>query len=233
MKLAIDHLPLAQIVPRETLHLAHVAEERFEVVRSVHHGHVRAVLSALRRLGLERLLAARPCRERDLVVAMLVARLLEPCSKLATTRWWHVTTLPAQLGVEDATEDELYAAMDWLLERQLAVEKKLAARHLAEGGLALFDLTSSYFEGTCCPLAARGHNRDGKRNKLQVNYGLLTDRAGRPISVSVFSGNTGDPKTLVPEVEKIRQRFAPFCRRFTAAGATRGRRQMPNDSAHC
>jgi len=183
------------------------AEERFEVVRSAHHGHVRAVLSALRRLGLERLLAARPCRERDLVVAMLVARLLEPCSKLATTRWWHVTTLPAQLGVEDATEDELYAAMDWLLERQLAVEKKLAARHLAEGGLALFDLTSSYFEGTCCPLAARGHNRDGKRNKLQVNYGLLTDRAGRPISVSVFSGNTGDPKTLVPEVEKIRQRF--------------------------
>jgi hypothetical protein len=182
-------------------------EERFEALRSLHHGHVVAVLTAMRRLGFEKLIASRRSRERDLVVALVAARILRPSSKLATTRWWHLTTLPESLGVEDASEDDLYAAMDWLLERQKGIEKKLAARHLEEGGLALFDLTSSYFEGTHCPLAARGHNRDGKRNKLQVNYGLLTDRKGRAVAVSVFEGNTGDPTTLLPQVEKLRESF--------------------------
>ena len=182
-------------------------EEQFAIVRSSHHGHVEAVRTALRRLGFARLLAHQPSRERELVVAMVAARILWPGSKLATHRWWHLTTLPESLGVTDATEDDLYAAMDWLLERQEAIEKKLATRHLREGGFALCDLTSSYFEGTHCPLAARGHDRDGKRDKLQVNYGLLADRAGRPVAVSVFAGNTNDPKTLLPQVDQLRQRF--------------------------
>ena len=182
-------------------------EEQFAVVRSFHHGHVESVLTAMRRLGFARLLAHQPSRERALVVALVAARILWPGSKLATHRWWHLTTLPESLGVADATEDDLYAAMDWLLERQGAIEKKLAVRHLREGGFALCDLTSSYFEGTHCPLAARGHDRDGKRDKLQVNYGLLADRAGRPVAVSVFAGNTNDPKTLLPQVDRLRERF--------------------------
>jgi transposase len=165
------------------------------------------VLTAMRRLDFARLLARSPSRERELVVALVVARLLWPASKLATHRWWHVTTLPESLGVADATEDDLYAAMDWLLGRQEAIEKKLAARHLREGGFALCDLSSSYFEGTHCPLAARGHNRDGRRDKLQVNYGLLADRRGRPVAISAFEGNTNDPKTLLPQVDRLRQRF--------------------------
>jgi transposase len=161
----------------------------------------------MRRLGFEALLASRPSRERALAVAMIVARILEPDSKLATTRWWHTTTLPADLGVRDADEDDLYAAMDWLLARQARIERKLAARHLKEGGLVLYDLTSSYFEGTTCPLAAFGHDRDGKKGKLQVNYGLLSDARGCPVAVSVFPGNTGDPTTLLPEVERVRADF--------------------------
>jgi len=138
---------------------------------------------------------------------MVAARVIEPYSKLATTRWWHITTLPSELGVEDATEDDLYEAMDWLLERQDRIEKKLAERHLKEGGMVLYDLTSSYFEGSTCPLAKLGHNRDGKKGKLQVNYGLLTDQRGCPVSVSVHDGNTADPKTLMPKVQKIKERF--------------------------
>jgi Transposase DDE domain len=179
----------------------------FEVVASTHHGHVQAVRLAMQRLGFEALIASRPSPERDLVVAMVAARILEPDSKLATTRWWHTTTLPASLGVADADEDALYDAMDWLLARQERIEQKLAARHLQAGGLVLYDLTSSYFEGTTCPLAARGHNRDGKKGKLQVNYGLLTDGRGRPVAVSVFKGNTGDPTTLLPQVTRVRDRF--------------------------
>jgi hypothetical protein len=182
-------------------------EETFAVVRSPHHGHVQAILRAMERLGFAALVASRPSRQRDLVVAMVAARVLAPRSKLATTRWWHTTTLPDVLGVETATEDELYEAMDWLLERQAVIEKKLAARHLREQGLVLYDLTSSYFEGVTCPLAAFGHNRDGKRGKLQVNYGLLTTGVGVPVCVSVFAGNTADPKTLLPQVTKLRERF--------------------------
>jgi hypothetical protein len=180
----------------------------FEVVHSQHHGHVQAVRTAMDQLGFASLIASRPSRERDLIVAMVMARILEPTSKLATTRWWHTTTLPALCGVADADADDLYAALDWLITRQAHIEKKLAARHLDTGGVVLYDLSSSYFEGTTCPLAALGYNRDGKRGKLQVNYGLLTDPRGRPIAVSVFPGNTGDPTTLMPQVEKLQKTFA-------------------------
>ncbi|MFH1725619.1 MAG: IS1634 family transposase [Elusimicrobiota bacterium] len=183
------------------------AADHFEVVASAHHGHVRAVMATMKRLGFGTLITSTRSRERDLVVAMVAARILEPESKLATTRWWNTTTLPAELGVADADEDDLYDAMDWLLKRQPRIEKKLAARHLKEGGSVLFDLTSSYFEGVTCPLAALGKNRDGKKGKLQVNYGLVTDEQGRPVTVSVFKGNTGDPKTLMPQVQKVKEAF--------------------------
>lgn len=182
-------------------------ESVFEIVRSVHHGHVEAVLAAMQRLGLESLLASRPSRERTLAMALIAVRVLAPQSKLATTRWWHTTSLPQQLGVADATEADLYAAMDWLLAHQDTIEAKLAKRHLKNDGMALYDLSSSYVEGRCCPLAARGHNRDGKVGKLQINYGLLTDGDGRPVAVSVLPGNAGDAPTFMPQVETIRERF--------------------------
>jgi len=182
-------------------------KDLFATVSSRRHGHVQAVLSAMDRLGLGALLASRRSRERDLIVGALAARICRPDSKLATTRWWKDTTLPETLGLEGADENDLYAAMDWLLLRQERIEKKLAARHLAEGGLVMVDLTSSYFEGCTCPLARLGHNRDGKKGKLQVNYGLVTDGRGCPVSVSVFDGNVGDPKTLLPQVTKVRERL--------------------------
>jgi len=183
------------------------AEETFEVIASPHHGHVQAVLCAMRRLGVPELIASRPSPQRDRVVAMVAARVLEPHSKLATTRWWHVTTLPEILGVVETDEDDLYEAMDWLLKRQGRIEQKLAARHLENDALALYDLSSSYFEGVTCPLAEFGHNRDGKKGKRQVNYGLLTNALGIPVSVSVFKGNSGDPKTLLPQIDKVREQF--------------------------
>lgn len=181
--------------------------EAFEVLCSLHHGHVEAVLLTMRRLDLTRCIDSRSSRERDLVLAMIAARILAPNSKLATTRWWQDTTLPAIVGVEDADENDLYAALDWLLERQERIEKKLAARHLDDDSLVLYDLSSSYFEGTSCPLAAFGHNRDGKKGKLQVNYGLLTNVRGIPVSVSVFVGNMTDPKTLLIQVRRVREIF--------------------------
>lgn len=210
----LSHLPddIIELIRRSLKGETFVSvPDAFDKVESWHHGHVDAVLRAMKRLGFEQLIGLRRCRERDLVVAMVAGRILEPDnnknSKLANTRWWNITTLPAVLGIGDADEDELYAAMDWLLERQDRIEKKLAARHLNEGGLVLYDLSSSYFEGVTCPLAALGHNRDGKAGKLQVNYGLLADQVGRPIAVSVFPGNTVDSKTLLPQVEKMRERF--------------------------
>ena len=182
-------------------------EELFEVVRSRSHGAVQAVRVAMQRLGFEGLIASRASPERERICAMVAARVLEPHTKLATTRWWHTTTLAEEYGVEGADERDLYAAMDWLLERQGTIERKLAARHLKEGSLALYDLSSSYFEGTHCALAKLGHDRDGKRHKLQVNYGLLTNRAGCPVAVSVYEGNTGDAKTLMPQVKKLREDF--------------------------
>lgn len=183
-------------------------EDGLEVVRSLAHGHVDAVRTAMRRLGFDKLIDARASRERDLVMAMVAERIIAPeASKLGMTRAWTETTLADDLGVADADEDELYAAMDWLIERQEAIEKRLAKRHLKAGGLVLFDLTSSYFEGVTCPLARIGYSRDGKRGTLQVNYGLVTDARGCPVSVSVFEGNTADPKTLLGQVEKVKTSF--------------------------
>ena len=193
-------------------------EDAFEIVKdgSRAHGHIEAVLNTMTRLGFDKLLASRRSPERDLVVAMVVARILEPQSKLATSLWWHTTTIPEILGVMDADENDLYAALDWVLERQELIEKKLAARHLDNDGLALYDLTSSYFEGVTCPLASLGFSRDGKKGKLQVNYGLLTNQQGIPVSVSVFKGNTGDPKTLLPQVVKVQKNFG--IERFVMVG---------------
>ena len=183
------------------------ASELFEVTASRIHGDTHAVLSAMRRLGFRELLSSRPSFEAEIVMGLVAARIVAPHTKLATGRWWQTRTLPQDLRIEHATEDDLYQSMDWLLDHQETIEKKLAARHLAEGGLALYDLSSSYFEGKTCPLAAIGHNRDGKKNKLQVNYGLLTDRRGCPVAVSVYEGNTGDAKTLMPQVEKLKKSF--------------------------
>jgi len=171
------------------------------------HGHVEALLAMLHHLGLEAVISSKRCRERDLVVAMIIQRLIDPCSKLATTRAWHATTLAEELGVAEATEDELYAALDWLLARQERIEKKLAARHLTEGGLVLYDVTSSSYEGRTCPLAHFGHNRDGDKQLPIIVYGVMTDGEGRPVAVEVYPGNTGDPTTVGDQVEKLRQRF--------------------------
>ena len=186
-------------------------DDSFEKVESWHHGHVDAVLRAMKRLGFERLINTQRCKERDLVVAMVVGRILEPDneknSKLANTRWWGITTLPSMLGLDRFDEDDIYGAMDWLLKRQETIEKKLAERHLSAGGLVLYDLTSSYFEGVTCPLAVLGHNRDGKKGKVQVNYGLITDERGCPVAVSVFPGNTLDHQTLIYQTQMMRDRF--------------------------
>ena len=181
--------------------------QSLEITASRSHGHVQAVGQAMQRLGLASLFASKPSRERDLVLAMVAARIAAPHTKLATTRWWHTTTLAEDFGVADADEDDLYAAMDWLLARQGAIQKKLAARHLSAGALVLYDLSSSYFEGNCCPLARLGYSRDGKRGVLQVNYGLLTDARGCPVAVSVHEGNVADSLTLLPEVKRLREEF--------------------------
>ena len=182
-------------------------EKHFTILNSRPHGHAEAVLLTIRRLGLDKLIFSRRCKERDLVIAMIASRILCPQSKLAFTRDLENTTLGEALGVEGADEDDLYGAMDWLYKRQDGIEKRLAANHLQEGGQVLYDLSSSYFEGRKCPLAARGYNRDQKKGKLQVNYGLLTDDRGCPVSISVFPGNTSDSKTLMPQIEKVQKDF--------------------------
>ena len=181
--------------------------EAFATERSLPHGHVEAVLGTIRKLGLDKLIASKRCRERDLVVAMVAEQLIHPCSKLATTRLWHTTTLAEELGVQDADEDELYEAMDWLLRRQTRIEKKLAERHLSEGSLVLYDVTSSYYEGRACPLVRFGYGRDRKRGSRVIVYGLLTDGDGRPIAVEVYPGDTGDPTTVSDQVKKLRGQF--------------------------
>jgi len=181
-------------------------DEVFSVERSRPHGHVQAVLGMIRRLGVDTLLASRPCRERDVVVAMIAQRLLDPASKLATTRLWHTTTLAQQLGVEDADANELYDALDWLLQRQARIEKKLARRHLEEGAVVLFDVSSSSYHGRTCPLARYGYNRDGEKLPSIV-YGLLADGQGRPVAVDVYAGNTGDPATVPDQIDKLRKSF--------------------------
>ena len=206
----LSHLPPAaldavrRVLKGDALVAAH---DRFECVRSLPHGHVVAVLGTLRTLGLDRLLSARRRRERDL---MIVARILTPGSKLATARAVASDTAQTSLGelvnVEDVDEDQLYAAMDWLLPRQARIEKELASRHL-DNTLVLYDVTSSYFEGRTCPLARRGYSRDTKRGTLQIVIGLLCNREGCPVAVEVFAGNTADPTTVAAQVKKLRERF--------------------------
>jgi hypothetical protein len=183
-------------------------EAAFEVQRSVPHGDVAAAHVMASKLGLRELLGP-ACAERDIAYALVLSRAVRPKPKLATARWWAGgdTTLGADLGVADASTDEVYAAMDWLTARQRQIEKKLAARHLAEGGIAMFDLSSSWVEGSRCELAAFGHSRDGKRGRRQVEYGLLTDPAGRPVAVEVFPGNTSDPDSFKTAITLIRGDF--------------------------
>src|SRR3954453_11910591 len=183
------------------------AADAVRITRSLPHGHVEAVLKMINKLGLDDLISSGPSRRRNLVVAMIVERLVFPSSKLANTRHWHDTTLAEELDVADATEDQLYDAMDWLLERQSAIENNLARRHLSDGAMVLYDVTSSYYEGKTCPLACFGHDRDGKTGCPIIVYGALTDADGRPVAVEVYPGNTGDPKTVPDRVEVLTKRF--------------------------
>lgn len=209
----LSHLPTDVIeMIRRSLHGEQFvpAASRATVARSLPHGHVAAVTAQAKALGLPGLLGpAGPAR--DLALALVVARVCRPASKLATTRWWADTTLAADLGIADASTDDVYAAMDWLAARQDGVEAKLARRHLDAGAnpdrLAMFDLSSSWMTGRCCPLAAHGYSRDGKKGLPQIEYGLLTDPAGRPVAVKVFPGNTADPAAFTAVTEHIRDRF--------------------------
>jgi transposase len=206
----LSHLPdhLIDIIKRSLKGETFVpVADAFRITRSLPHGHVEAVLTMIRKLELDHLIASEPLRRRDLVLAMIAERLLFPSSKLANTRHWRDTTLAEELGVAEATEDELYAAMDWLLDRQKAIEKKLAQRHLSDGAMVLYDVTSSYYEGKTCPLACYGHDRDGKTGCPIIVYGVLTDADGRPVAVQVYPGNTGDPKTVPDQVEALTLRF--------------------------
>jgi hypothetical protein len=178
-----------------------------EVTRSLPHGHVAAVVAQARTLGFPALLGP-PSRERDLAFALIISRIARPASKLSTISWWDDVTLGPDLGVAGASTDEVYAAMDWLVAGQDQIEATLAGRHLRQGGMALFDLSSSWVEGSHCELAAFGHSRDGKRGKPQIEYGLLTDKEGRPVAVRVFPGNTADPKAFIQAVEVVRDKFA-------------------------
>ncbi len=183
------------------------ADAAFEIERSLPAGHVLAVLAMARRLGLAKLLDRSPSRERDLCLAMICQRVISPASKLGTVRALETSILACELGVLGADEDQLYAALDWLLERQDRIEDRLAARHLADGELVLYDVSSSYFEGRACPLAKLGYSRDGKRGTPQIIYGLLCDKPGRPIAVEVFSGELHDDKTLPSQITKLKARF--------------------------
>ncbi|HEY1576592.1 MAG TPA: IS1634 family transposase [Terracidiphilus sp.] len=213
----ITHLPSPQIEAlRSALSGSAAAPatplpDAFRISRSFPHGHVAAVLGCLRNLQLDDVLDPAPGRQRDLVIAMIVARIIEPASKLATARGLHCDTLHHSLGetlrLDSADETELYQAMDWLLPQQARIEQALAKRHLAQGGLVLYDLTSTYFEGRHCPLAKLGHSRDDKSGTLQIVFGLLANAAGCPVAVEVFAGNTSDPKTVASQVDKLRQRF--------------------------
>jgi len=182
-------------------------DQLFLVERSLPHGHVELLMEVARQLKLPWLIDPRPSPQRDRVLAMILQRLLYPASKLATTRLWHTTTLGEALSLEDTDEDDLYEAMDWLLERQDRIERKLAKRHLSEGDPVLYDVSSSYYEGETCPLMQFGHNRDGRRDRPMVVYGVLADQRGRPLAVQAYAGNTGDPTTVGDQVEKVRSRF--------------------------
>ena len=207
----LSHLPaeaidaLRRVLAGETLISA---ADAFEIERSLPAGHVNAALAMARRLEVARMLDRDPGRERDLCMAMIVGRVLHPGSKLQAVRDLAQSTLAQELGVGDADEDDLYLAMDWLAQRQDRVQDRLARRHLADGEMVLYDVSSSYFEGRACPLARLGYSRDGKRGTPQIIYGLLCDQAGRPVAVEVFSGELHDDKTLPAQITRLKDRFA-------------------------
>ena len=206
----LSHLPMHQIELLRAVFQGvdlQPAGLGFVVERSQPHGHVEAVHRMMERLGLPGVIAGKPCRERDIVLALIAARIVDPRPKLATTRSWAATTLADTFGVTEADEQDCYVAMDWLLARQDRIQKKWATRHLKADGLVLYDLSSSYFEGTTCPLAHRGYSRDGRRGTLQVNYGLMTDDRGCPVAVTVHEGNVADPTTLSPEITRLKEDF--------------------------
>jgi len=186
-------------------------EDGFSIERTLPHGHVAAVLGTLRRQGLHKLLDPKPSKQRDLVCSMIVARVLDACSKLATARGLADQTrnnsLSEILGLQDADEKDLYTAMDWLLERQNAIENALAERHLRGTMLTLYDVSSTYFEGRCCPLAKLGYSRDHRKDRPQIVFGLVTDEQGCPVAIEVFEGNTSDPNTVKSQIDKLRKRF--------------------------
>jgi len=206
----LSHLPseaidaIRRVLAGETLMNA---EEAFEIERSLPAGHVNAALTMGRRLELAKLLDRSACRERDLCLAMILGRVICPGSKLGMVRTLGQSTLASELGVQGADEDDLYAAMDWLVERQARIEDRLAARHLVDGEMVLYDVSSSYFEGRTCPLGKLGYSRDGKLGLPQIIYGLLCDREGRPVAVEVFSGERHDDATLPSQIGKLKDRF--------------------------
>lgn len=205
----LSHLPsqTIELIRQSLAGETHVrAGEGFDIERSLPHGQVAALWAMASRLGLAKVLGpASP--DRDLALALVIARAARPASKLATTRWWTETTLAGDLGVAEASTDDVYGAMDWLVDRQGAIEAALARRHLHPGALVYYDLSSSWMEGRSCPLAARGYSRDRKSGKTQIEYGLMTDAEGRPVSVEVFAGNTADPAAFVSAVSVVRKRF--------------------------
>lgn len=192
------------------------AEEAIEINRSRAHGHVAAIKKMFEELGISELIASQHCRERRLVEAMIAARIINPQTKLATTRWWNNTTLAEAFDVADADEDELYEAMDWLLQRQSKIESKLAKRHLEEDSLILYDVSSSYYEGSHCILAVFGYNRDKKKGKRQIVYGIITDDQGRPIAIEVYKGSTRDSTTIEDQINKLKTSFG--VEQFVLAG---------------
>jgi hypothetical protein len=206
----LSHLPVAAIDAIRAVLAGETVmnvTDAFEIERSLPAGHVTAALTMARRLGLSTLLDRSRCRERDLCLAMIVGRVIAPGSKLGMVRTLGQSTLASELSVEGADEDDLYAAMDWLLERQTVIEDRLAARHLRDGEMVLYDVSSSYFEGRTCPLGKRGYSRDGKPGLLQIIYGLLCDTDGRPVAVEVFTGELHDDKTLPAQITKLKDRF--------------------------
>jgi len=182
-------------------------DSAIETVSTLPAGHVRAVLGTMKKLGIKKLLSSRPSRERDLVMGMMAQRILHPGSKLSAVNTWDASTLAGELGIEDATVEELYRALDWLFERQERIEKALAKRHLKDGGFALYDMSNSLHAGNACPLARIGKDKEGRHGVRLVSYGLLTDIKGRPISINVYRGDTADPSTVIEQAEKLRDRF--------------------------
>ena len=205
----IDNLKLALKGARVSM--SEAIPDNFEVIRSLPHGHVAVIFEIIKKLGLEKIISDKSSRRRNLVVAMIIARIINPQSKLATARGFNAQTCSNSLGqllrLEKADEDELYNALDWLLEKQEKIEKKLALKHLESGTLVLYDVTSTYLEGSGCELGKYGYNRDKKEGKTQIVFGLLCDAKGCPIAVEVFEGNTSDSATLASQIEKLRKGF--------------------------